>query len=300
MTFFRRRERKLLRAGRLPASSRCTKHGSNYKNNSFQRLPISPKTPKTLKGAVLCLSATTAPCCVLSRSGADRTVPENTGGVFAERRPGLARRATSFLCATRKEAPIPPHSSAALRGHTCAGVLAGCAVTHCAPAALRSNNHGESVDEAGVSCGTPPPRKHPPQAQPEGGGSPGHRCARPRVRRRKRHALASQTERSAGVADSRVAFSFGYFWRSKEQVPRPPGRDPPAPSAKRTVTTRPCMGSSPMSLWIDTHCHLDAPEFAHDADAVRAQARRRRAASRPPSRAGRTCRSRAQPGPPPW
>ena len=25
--------------------------------------------------------------------------------------------------------------------------------------------------------------------------------------------------------------------------------------------------------WIDTHCHLDAPEFAHDADAVRAQAR---------------------------
>ena len=28
-----------------------------------------------------------------------------------------------------------------------------------------------------------------------------------------------------------------------------------------------------MSLWIDTHCHLDAPEFAHDADTVRAQAR---------------------------
>ncbi len=28
-----------------------------------------------------------------------------------------------------------------------------------------------------------------------------------------------------------------------------------------------------MSLWIDTHCHLDAPEFAHDADEVRAQAR---------------------------
>lgn len=25
--------------------------------------------------------------------------------------------------------------------------------------------------------------------------------------------------------------------------------------------------------WIDTHCHLDAPEFAHDIDAVRAQAR---------------------------
>jgi len=25
--------------------------------------------------------------------------------------------------------------------------------------------------------------------------------------------------------------------------------------------------------WIDTHCHLDAPEFAHDVDTVRAQAR---------------------------
>ena len=27
-----------------------------------------------------------------------------------------------------------------------------------------------------------------------------------------------------------------------------------------------------MPCWIDTHCHLDAPEFAADADAVRAQA----------------------------
>ena len=26
-------------------------------------------------------------------------------------------------------------------------------------------------------------------------------------------------------------------------------------------------------MWIDTHCHLDAPEFAHDRDAVRQQAR---------------------------
>lgn len=28
-----------------------------------------------------------------------------------------------------------------------------------------------------------------------------------------------------------------------------------------------------MPGWIDTHCHLDAPEFAPDVDAVRAQAR---------------------------
>ncbi|MFZ9544384.1 MAG: TatD family hydrolase, partial [Hylemonella sp.] len=26
-------------------------------------------------------------------------------------------------------------------------------------------------------------------------------------------------------------------------------------------------------MWIDTHCHLDAPEFAHDVRAVRARAR---------------------------
>jgi TatD DNase family protein len=30
-----------------------------------------------------------------------------------------------------------------------------------------------------------------------------------------------------------------------------------------------------MSVWIDTHCHLDAPEFALDGSAMRAEARRR-------------------------
>lgn len=28
-----------------------------------------------------------------------------------------------------------------------------------------------------------------------------------------------------------------------------------------------------MECWIDTHCHLDAPEFAPDSDAVRVAAR---------------------------
>ena len=55
------------------------------------------------------------------------------------------------------------------------GVL-GCGVrrvTHCAPAALRSDRRGESVDEARVSCGTPtPPRILRAQAHTEGGGSP--------------------------------------------------------------------------------------------------------------------------------
>ena len=41
----------------------------------------------------------------------------------------------------------------------------------------------------------------------------------------------------AGVADCRVAFLLGTFlWRSKEQVPRPPGRDP-APALKSTANT---------------------------------------------------------------
>ena len=54
------------------------------------------------------------------------------------------------------------------------GVL-GCGVrrgTHCAPAALRSNNHGESVDEAGMSCGTPAtPRPARPRRIQKGWGA---------------------------------------------------------------------------------------------------------------------------------
>ena len=30
-----------------------------------------------------------------------------------------------------------------------------------------------------------------------------------------------------------------------------------------------------LPLWIDTHCHLDAPELAHDIDVVRALAAER-------------------------
>ena len=41
----------------------------------------------------------------------------------------------------------------------------------------------------------------------------------------------------AGVADCRVAFLLGTFlWRSKEQVPRPPGRDP-APALSTSTST---------------------------------------------------------------
>ena len=193
------------------------------------------------------------------------------------------------------------------------GVL-GCGVrrgTHCAPAALRSNNHGESVDEAGMSCGTPAtPRPARPRRIQKGWGanSPsGRRCARPEPLGRKRRALrrlgraqqwpvwmlgcsfptpiwlrlrrggcgvsmrvgarmprqltrrgcpsaarqrvASSTAHPATaptqvcpVATRRgrrlwVAFLLGTFlWRSKEQVPRPPGRDP-APALSTSTST---------------------------------------------------------------
>ena len=69
--------------------------------------------------------------------------------------------------------------------------------THCAPAALRSNNHGESVDEAGVSCGTPAtPRPARPRRIQKGTRASdihtGHCFAALRSapsRGRKRHAL---------------------------------------------------------------------------------------------------------------
>ncbi len=40
-----------------------------------------------------------------------------------------------------------------------------------------------------------------------------------------------------------------------------------------TQAARSCGMMAAMPTWIDTHCHLDAPEFAPDVDAVRAQAR---------------------------
>ena len=71
-------------------------------------------------------------------------------------------------------------------------------ITHFAAAQLRSDKRGESDNEACARRRPCHPANAPPQAQPEGGGSPkagqpnshtGHRCARPTPPGRKRRAL---------------------------------------------------------------------------------------------------------------
>ncbi len=68
--------------------------------------------------------------------------------------------------------------------------------------ALRSDNHGESDDEAGVSCGTPAtPRPARPRRIQKGLGAnshTGHRCARPRLRSAWRLRPRDGAERSKG------------------------------------------------------------------------------------------------------
>ena len=59
-------------------------------------------------------------------------------------------------------------------GATCGGVLAGCAVELTARCALRSDNHGESDHEAGVSCGTPATPQAPRRRRSQKGGEAQH------------------------------------------------------------------------------------------------------------------------------
>jgi hypothetical protein len=184
------------------------------------------------------------------------------------------RRATSFLVARQeRRRRYAPHSLRPLRGNVRRGACGVRRGTHCAPAALRSDNHGESDREAGVSCGTPATPQAPRRRRSRKGGEaqygpslrsapgpwPSAAMARvdvgqsaallvaPAARRgwriRARDCLSaagaslSETPPSPSTAgcpgaqrrdaDSRVAFLLGTFlWRSKEQVPRPPGRDP--------------------------------------------------------------------------
>ena len=99
-----------------------------------------------------------------------------------------------------KSATPPLRCGANLR-RGAGGVRCG---THCAPAALRSDNRSESDHEAVASCGataTPPaPRR---RRSPRGKDGTGHRCARPRFfslfRLRERVGVrVSRAERSDG------------------------------------------------------------------------------------------------------
>ena len=205
-----------------------------------------------------------------------------------------------FLCATRKEAKKRAPQPAAPAGHTCAGVLAGCAVELTARCALRSDNHGESDHEAGVSCGTPPPPQAPRRRRSQKGvgsltravAALGLACAAhsacgplvpsaamarrdvglppllyaPAARRgwriRARDCLSAAgassseappapstagcPERSAGTQTAASPFFWVlFFGEAKNTYLARRGETRPPPSAKRTVTTRPCMGSSP-------------------------------------------------------
>ena len=178
VTFFRRGERKLLACRATPGLRTQPRHSANYQNNSFQRFPHKPQTLENSQVAILCLSATATAaacaCCVPSRGPTGRCLRIRVGylqSAEAGIRPGGR---PPFLCATRKEAPIrAPQSATPSRcegvnlRRGAYGVRRG---THCAPTALRSDNHGESVDEAGVSFGTPATPQTPRRRRSQKGG----------------------------------------------------------------------------------------------------------------------------------
>jgi hypothetical protein len=113
----------------------------------------------------------------------------------------------TFLCFAKETYPKerrpcclrPLRFAAGQPGVLVCGVRRG---THCAPVALRSNNHGESDDEAGVSCGTPAtPRPARPRRIQKGLGAnsrTGHRVARPYFAGISASRWAGAAERSDG------------------------------------------------------------------------------------------------------
>ena len=180
--------------------------------------------------------------------------------MFAECGPGIRPGDHLLSCARQERRQRRAHSLRpfALRRANLRRVLAGCAMELTARCALRSDNHGESVHEAGVSFGTPATPQAPTQAQPEGVGSPlrPSRCARPRGCRR--YAPHKPAERSDGLWAVRSPVPFRMcrgaqrpadqgsrlFERNavKRVRARPAGREHRRlPAAKRRDTT--CRGA---------------------------------------------------------
>ena len=99
-------------------------------------------------------------------------------------------------------------------------------ITHFAAAQLRSNNHGESVDEACALRRACHPANAPPQAQPEGGGQPNSPTAKqphgPSLRSahtaRAQAPRAAQTGPSAAMARMDVRLRVPFRMRRGAQV----------------------------------------------------------------------------------
>ena len=87
------------------------------------------------------------------------------------------RTVLSYVASQPSPAPKVSKRKATLQsatpaGQTCGGAFAGCVVELALRCARRSDNHGESDDEACARRRACHPANAPPQAQPEGVGSP--------------------------------------------------------------------------------------------------------------------------------
>ena len=98
------------------------------------------------------------------------------------RRPGVARQQVTFSCFAKRKSPKrrrPPVCDpfAALRGKPAACRLRGAPWNSLCAGARRSDNHGESVDEARALRRACHPATAPAQAQPAGVGQPNSQTA---------------------------------------------------------------------------------------------------------------------------
>ena len=142
------------------------------------------------------------------------------------------RRATHFLLLRQekvsKEKATQLSATPALRyGATCVGEFTGCAVELATRCALHSDNHGESVHEACVSCGT--------HATPQ----------TPRHRRNQMGVCFGPLLRSA-TKDGRAAPRLA--WAERSDGPRPPLLC--APGARRARGGGCAAGHTRINIWL--------------------------------------------------